>query len=184
MWDLHHCLNAVRRGGEMAPRMNELLIAMRGRGATVIHAPSGCMPFYDGHPARQHAQQTPRAKELPAEIGQWCKQIPAEEQGEYPIDQSDGGEDDDLEEHRQWAEKLTNMGRNPKAPWIRQTELLEIKEQDYISDDGAEIWSILAEHGIDHVMLLGVHTNMCVLGRPFGLRNMAPTASMLCSCAI
>ena len=25
MWDLHHCLNATLRGGELAPRMNKVL---------------------------------------------------------------------------------------------------------------------------------------------------------------
>ncbi|MFM7041306.1 MAG: hypothetical protein ACKO35_03830, partial [Planctomycetaceae bacterium] len=41
VWDAHHCLNAVRRVEEMAPRMNEVLEAARGRGVLVIHAPSG-----------------------------------------------------------------------------------------------------------------------------------------------
>ena len=173
MWDLHHCLNATRRGAELAPRMNEVLKKLRGMGGVIIHAPSSCMEFYKDHPARLRAAQVPRAEQLPPEIGQWCRHIPEEEQGTYPIDQSDGGEDDDPEEHRQWAEKLAAMGRNPKAPWIRQTELLDIDDGDYISDSGEEIWSILAHHDINNVILLGVHTNMCVLGRPFGLRNMA-----------
>ena len=43
MWDLHHCLNATLRGGEMAPRMNRVLNEARLRGATIIHAPSSCM---------------------------------------------------------------------------------------------------------------------------------------------
>ena len=34
MWDLHHCLNATLRGGEMAPRMNRVLNEARARGAT------------------------------------------------------------------------------------------------------------------------------------------------------
>ena len=38
---------------------------------------------------------------------------------------------------------------------------------------GAEIWNLLESRGITNVMLMGVHTNMCVLGRPFGLRNLA-----------
>ncbi|MGC4002622.1 MAG: isochorismatase family protein [Pirellulales bacterium] len=42
-----------------------------------------------------------------------------------------------------------------------------------ISDSGVEIWNLLAAHGIDRVLLCGVHTNMCVLGRPFGLRRLA-----------
>ena len=32
MWDAHHCLNAVRRAEEMAPRMNDFLKAARDRG--------------------------------------------------------------------------------------------------------------------------------------------------------
>src|SRR5262245_65229077 len=57
MWDLHHCLNATRRGAELAPRMNELLNEARDRGVLVIHAPSSCMETYKDHPARKRAQQ-------------------------------------------------------------------------------------------------------------------------------
>ena len=173
MWDLHHCLNAVRRETEMAPTMERVLKAARARGATIIHAPSGCMDAYKDHPARRHATATPRSKTAPAEIGSWCYKIPSEERGAYPIDQSDGGEDDDPAEHKAWAEKLAAMGRNPKAPWKSQTDALTIVDDDYISDDGREVWSILEARGIEHVILMGVHLNMCVLGRPFGLRQMA-----------
>src|SRR5262249_4338472 len=96
MWDAHHCLNAVRREEEMVPRMNEMLEKSRSRGVLIIHAPSGCMEPYKDHPARNRAQAAPKAKNLPKDIGQWCNKIPAEEKGKYPIDQSDGGEDDDL----------------------------------------------------------------------------------------
>lgn len=174
VWDSHHCLNAVRRVEEFAPRLNEVLKRLRQQHVTVIHAPSDCMKAYADHPARKRAMETPRAAVLPKDIGSWCKQIPAEEAGVYPIDQSDGGEDDDPEEHAQWEAKLKGMSRNPKAPWIKQSELIEIDaERDFISDRGEEVWSILEQRGIKNVILAGVHTNMCVLGRPFGLRQMA-----------
>ena len=173
MWDLHHCLNATRRGVEMAPRMNELLNAARDRGATIIHAPSSCLPAYADHPARKRVLETPLANNIPQDIAEWCHSIPSEEQGEYPIDQSDGGEDDDPQEHQKWAEELKAKGRNPRAPWKSQTDLLDIHDTDYISDKGEEVWSVLEYRGIDNVILVGVHTNMCVLGRPFGLRQMA-----------
>ena len=173
MWDLHHCLNATRRGGEMAPRMDKVLAKFRDLGATVIHAPSSCVDFYKDHPARARAIAAPPQKNYPGEISKWCTQIPAEEKGEYPIDQSDGGEDDDPEEHARWAKELEAMGKNPRAPWTRQTDKLTILDSDYISDSGEEIWNILQSQGLDNVVLLGVHTNMCVLGRPFGLRNMS-----------
>ena len=174
MWDYHHCLNAVRRGAEMAPRMNEGLKAARDRGAIIIHAPSSCTATYKDHAARKRAQSVKRVDNLPVEIGKWCYRIPEEERGKYPIDQSDGGEDDDPEEHAAWAKKLAAMGRNPRAPWKAQMAALEIDaDRDFISDDGEEIWSILERNNRQNVILLGVHTNMCVLGRPFGLRQMA-----------
>ena len=43
VWDYHHCLNAVRRLEEFAPRMNDLVKLARGKGVAVIHAPSDCM---------------------------------------------------------------------------------------------------------------------------------------------
>src|SRR5262245_13818827 len=173
MWDAHHCLNAVRRVTEIAPRMNEVLEKARAQGMLIIHAPSDCMASYKNHPGRKLAQAAPKAKNLPKDIGQWCEKIPAEKKGKYPIDQTDGGEDDDPQEHADWHAKLEAMGRNPRAPWQRQVEALKIHDGDAISDSGVEIWNLLEERGINNVILVGVHTNMCVLGRPFGLRQMA-----------
>ena len=173
MWDSHHCYNAVKREKEMAPTMERVLKAARDRGVVIIHAPSSCMDPYKDHPARKHATETPRSKALPKEIASWCYKIPSEEKGVYPIDQTDGGEDDDPLEHKKWADELTAMGRNPRAPWKSQIDVLTIADQDYISDNGEEIWSILEARGVKNVVLMGVHLNMCVLGRPFGLRQMA-----------
>ncbi len=174
VWDLHHCLNAVRRVEEFGPRLNDVVQDARRRGVTIIHAPSDCMAAYADHPARKRALETPKLKDLPPDITSWCSRIPAEEQAVYPIDQSDGGEDDDPQEHAEWAAKLQAMGRNPKAPWKQQADLIGIDAQrDFISDKGDEVWSILKSRGIENVILTGVHTNMCVLGRPFGLRQMA-----------
>jgi nicotinamidase-related amidase len=173
MWDAHHCLNAVRRENEMVPRMEEFLKKARSQGAFIVHAPSSCMAAYKDHVARKRALAAPAAKNLPKGIDQWCSRIPAEEKGEYPIDQSDGGEDDDAKEHAEWHAKLAAMGRNPKAPWKSQHAGLTICDEDAISDSGIEIWNLLEARGIDNVMLVGVHTNMCVLGRPFGLRQLA-----------
>lgn len=174
VWDLHHCRNAVRRVEEFAPRLNKVLIQGRGQGMTIIHAPSDCMDAYADHPARKRAIAAPTAADTPPDIQSWCSRIPTEEAAEYPLDQSDGGEDDDPDEHAAWAQKLADMGRNPKAPWKRQSDLIEIDaDRDYVSDRGHEVWNILSSRGIEHVILTGVHTNMCVLGRPFGLRQLA-----------
>ena len=160
MWDQHWCKGATRRVVELAPAMNRAVKAARDRGVLVIHAPSGCMGPYQNHPARKRAQSAPKAANLPNDIDGWCRKIPAEEKGIYPIDQEDGGCDD-----------------GPKcpqgSPWRSQIAAIQIHDEDAISDSGVEIWNLLESRGIAHVMLMGVHTNMCVLGRPFGLRQMA-----------
>lgn len=174
VWDSHHCVNAVRRVQELAPRLNALTALLRENGATIIHAPSDCMAFYAEHPSRARAKSIPSAANLPKDISTWCDRIPSEEAFAYPIDQSDGGEDDDVVEHGLWAQKLASEGRNPKAPWKQQTAVIQIdSERDFVSDSGNEIWNILESKGIQQVLLCGVHTNMCVLGRPFGLRQLA-----------
>jgi nicotinamidase-related amidase len=160
MWDDHWCRGASRRTGEVAPHIDRFAAEARKRGVLIVHAPSACMEFYKDHPGRKLAQNAPAAADLPKDIAQWCRSIPAEEKGVYPIDQTDGGCDD---------EPKCETGN----PWKRQIASIDIRDEDAISDSGVEIWNLFALRGIRNVLLCGVHTNMCVLGRPFGLRNMA-----------
>ena len=175
MWDSHHCYNAVKRANEIAPSIDELIQKVRARGGTVIHSPSSCVDFYKSNPARMRAVNAPAATNLPDGISNWMHWISEEEEkAGYPIDHSDGGEDDDPKEHKEWAQKLQSMGLNPRAPWKRQIDSITIDtDRDYITDSGVENWNILENKKIKNVMVLGVHTNMCVLGRPFGLRQLA-----------
>ena len=172
MWDLHGCRNAVIREGEMAPRMNEMLEKARAAGALIIHAPSSCMKAYEGTPARERAKSAPAAARLPDKISEWCKQISAEEQAVYPLDQSDPV-DEEPAVHEKWVKELEAKGVNPHQPWTREIDVLRIdQEKDAISDSGTEIWNLLEARGISNVILTGVHVNMCVAGRPFGLRQL------------
>lgn len=174
VWDSHHSHGAVERVLELAPRLQAFVAKAREAGAVIIHAPSDCMEAYAQHPARLRAMLVPRAASFPEEITKWCYQIPPEERGKYPLDQSDGGCDDETEEHAAWIMELESQGRDPKRPWKKQLDAITIDpEKDYVTSLGDEVWSILAKHGIDNVMLTGVHANMCVLGRPFGLRRLA-----------
>jgi len=161
MWNQHWCKGATSRVGELAPRMNEIARKARNKGVLIVHAPSGTVNFYKNHPARKHAQNAPKAANLPNDISKWCRWINEKEKNTgYPIDDSDGGCD---------CQPKCKQG----SPWRRQIDTIEIRNEDAISDSGVEIWNLLEQHGIDNVIIMGVHTNMCVLGRPFGLRNMA-----------
>ncbi len=161
MWDQHWCKGATRRVAELAPYMNEVVCKAREKGVLIIHAPSGTIGYYKDHPARKRARNAPKAANLPNDIGGWCQWIDEKEKkAGYPIDHSDGGCD---------CEPKCKQG----SPWRKQIESIEISDEDAISDSGAEVWNLLEQRGIKNVILMGVHTNMCVLGRPFGLRNMA-----------
>lgn len=156
LWDDHWCKGAARRVGEMAPTVDRVLGALREKGVFVIHAPSDTMSFYDGTPQRQLAQAAPAA-EPKVPLQRWCGLDTARE-GKLPIDDSDGGCDD--------------QPRCPQgSPWTRQHPAVHIAEGDAVTDS-AEAYNLLQQRGIDHVLVLGVHTNMCVLGRPFSIRQL------------
>ena len=174
MWDSHHCHNAVKREAQLVERMNRVLKKAREQGVLIIHSPSNCMAAYADHPARKRALEIPKSKNLPKNIAAWCHWMPNDEQAHYPIDQTDGGDDNTPGEQQAWAKELASMGLNPGAPWKKQVDGLEIDAaKDYIAEEGDIVWSIQENQGINNVIMLGVHTNMCVLGRPFGLRRMS-----------
>lgn len=160
LWDRHWCRGATERVAELAPRVNEFLTAARVRGALVIHAPSDTMAFYADWPQRQRAREALAGRPaFPAEVNRWCALDPGRE-ATLPIDDSDGGCDDDPPCPQPQG----------KYPWQRQHPAVEIAPEDVISDRGDEIRAVLEQRGIEHVMVLGVHANMCVLGRPFAIR--------------
>ncbi|MHC4365444.1 MAG: isochorismatase family protein, partial [Planctomycetota bacterium] len=160
MWDQHWCKGATRRVAELAPRMNRFVIQARKRGVLIVHAPSATVKHYKDHPACKRARNTPKAPNLPPDISKWCRWIDTNEKTVYPIDQSDGGCD---------CRPRCKGGH----PWRKQIDTIHISDVDTISASGEEVWNLFEQRGINNVIILGVHTNMCVLGRPFGLRNMA-----------
>jgi len=162
MWDQHWCHGATSRVAEMAPRMNEVLTLARQKGMTIVHAPSDTVTkYYQDHPARKRAQQF-RVPEIEKRLGRGADKLDAEKDAVWPIDQADGG-----------CDCTPTCKQGPPYPWKQQIETLTIgDEKDLISDSGVEMGSYFEEKGINNVILMGVHTNMCVIGRSFGLRNM------------
>ncbi len=159
MWDTHTCPNAALRVSQMAPRMNEVLKSARGKGVLIIHCPSDTMKFYEGHPGRKLAMAAPVA-ETKRPLERWCV-LDKEKEGALPIDDSDGGCDCEMT----WK-------RGDPFPWTRQIAALEIRDGDAITDS-AEAYYLMRQRGIENVIVMGVHTNMCVLGRPFSIRQLS-----------
>jgi len=151
MWDKHWSRGATERVAAMAPRMNRVVKAARDMGIFIIHAPSETMGFSKDSPARKRMIDMPRVDP---------PRLPLQFYPRLPIDDSDGGSD---------------TGETPwyKA-WTRQHPAIEIdEERDGISDNGIEIWSALEYKGIRHVIIMGVHANMCIINRPFAIKALA-----------
>ena len=149
MWDNHWSRGAVERVNAMVPRMNEVVGAARDKGMTIVHAPSETMEFYAEHPARKRVLVVPRIEPPPDH---------EHDDPLLPVDDSDGGTD-------------TGETSWYKA-WTRQHPGIEIKDDDFISDDGGEVYTLLKQESIGQVLIMGVHTGMCVLNRSFGIKQM------------
>ena len=157
MWDTHTCPNAATRVAQMAPRMNEVLKAARAKGVLIINCPSGTMEFYKDHPGRKLAQQAPPVP-TKRPLEKWCY-LDKDREIALPIVDTDSCD----------CERTWKPG--DPYPWKRQIATLEIKDGDAITDS-AEAYYLMQQRGIKNLIVMGVHTNMCVLGRPFSIRQM------------
>jgi len=158
VWDKHWCEGANRRVAAMVPRFDAFVSALRSRGVFVVHAPSDTMKTYEGTPGRKLAQDAPAAP-VPAAIEFKWNYCEPKVEGELPIDDSDGGCDcqPQCKTYNAWK------GEHPG---------IHIAPGDAVSADGREVFNLLQQRGIDNVIVCGVHANMCILGRPFGIRQL------------
>ncbi len=162
MWDTHHCLSAANRVAEMAPHLNKVVARMRQMDALIIHCPSRCMDFYRGLQARKHATEA-RHVDAPADFN-WNTWNLSKESA-LPRAFADPGPCSCHSE-----EPCCDL--DDPIPWTRQIESIDIYPEDAISDDGQEVFNLLEHRGINDVVVTGVHTNICVLSQPFGIRQL------------
>ena len=151
VWDDHWCKAAAERCGKLAKEAAPVIEAARKAGFTIIHCPSDTMVYYTESKARQRAKDIKKTEPPKPKV----IEAPA-----LPIDDSDGGCDD------------ATPVKSFKA-WAHQHEAIAVDEaEDYITDDGREVYSILRDRGIATVVVMGVHTNMCVLNRSFAIKQL------------
>jgi nicotinamidase-related amidase len=150
VWDKHWCRGANERLAALLPRMNAVVKAARAAGVTIIHAPSETMEFYKESPARKRVQEAPAAP---------MPEAKKRDAPPLPVDASDEGSDT--------GEKKTYRA------WSRQHPAIGIDEsRDGISDNGQEIWNFMQARGTRNIVIMGVHTNMCILNRSFAVKAM------------
>jgi nicotinamidase-related amidase len=149
MWDAHWCRTAAAGTARIARSAAITSERMRAAGGLVIHAPSNTMEFYADHPARQYvlglkpaAATTAMADNRPPPpAGAPCPDRPTCPEPSAPP----------------W-------------PWKRQHPAIAIAREDAILDRGEELFAVIADRAVDRVFVAGVHTNRCVVDRPFAIR--------------
>ena len=161
MWAEHPCKMAQQRAADMAPRMNATISAARDHGAFIVHAPSGGVDLYEETPFRKRMKEALAVKAPLPIKGHWECDLSRE--SELPVETKlrvEGGVrgcDD--------PEPEPNPGHDR-----HQHPAIGMVGWDGVSHSGQEMWNVFQREGIRNVVLMGVHTNMCVLGRPFGIR--------------
>jgi hypothetical protein len=150
MWNFHWCKTATMRVAALVPRMNRALDAARGLGMTVMLCPSDVVDHYVGWPQREGIFAMPR------------HEVPPLAKVECPSPPDGGG---------------CACGKGPERcvvnyGWDAMHPDLVIAATDLMPDTLSDVYSICKERGLTHLIYFGVHTQVCLLGKPMGLRNM------------
>jgi nicotinamidase-related amidase len=151
IWDKHWCESATLRCDTIAKNVATVVESLRKKGVFIVHCPSDTMDFYKVSAPRARMKAFPNV-EFPKAV--------AVADPPLPIDDRDGGCDDlaPVKSYRAWN---------------RQHAAIAIdEEKDGISDNGQEVFNAFAAKKIKTVLIMGVHTNMCILNRGFSIKQM------------
>jgi hypothetical protein len=148
VWNHHWCKTATMRVDAFVPRINRALAAARSLGMTVMLCPSDVVDNYVGFPQRESV--------LALQIGS----VPKVMEVTCPPVPDAGG---------------CACGRERCAGnygWDGMHPALKMGEGDWMPDTQAEVYAICQQRGLTHLIYVGFHTQVCLLGKPMGLRAM------------
>lgn len=150
MWNYHWCMTASERVSAMVPRMNAVLDAARNIGIQVIWNPTDVVTSYSGYPQYERAiavehRHAPEIRE--PLVTKFTARM-----GRCMCGQG--------------FHCTVNYGHDSMHPE------LNIADNDLISSSTDEIYSLLSDLGITDIIYMGVHTNICVYGKPGALSYM------------
>ncbi len=155
VWNYHWCKTATMRVDAIVPRMNRALDAARSLGMTVMLCPSDVVDNYAGYPQREAVLALPITP-VPSVVSVTCPPVP-----------DAGG---------------CACGRERCAVnygWDGMHPALHIGEADLMPDTQAEVYAICQKYRLTHLIYAGFHTQVCLLGKPMGLKAMK-TAGLQC----
>jgi hypothetical protein len=148
VWNFHWCKTATMRVDAIVPRMNKALEAARALGMTVMLCPSDVVDNYVGFPQRETVLAMEKIA-VPSVMDVTCPSVP-----------DAGG---------------CACGREKCAGnygWDGMHPGLKIGEKDLMPDTQAEVYAICKQKGLTHLIYVGFHTQVCLLGKPMGLKAM------------
>ncbi len=151
VWNYHWCKTATMRVDAIVPRINKALNAARELGMTVMLCPSDVVDNYVGYPQREAVFALPQIA-VPNVINVTCPPVPDAGGCACGRERCAG-----------------NYGWDSMHPGLR------IGDEDLMPDTQAEVYAICQKFGLTHLIYVGFHTQVCLLGKPMGLRAMKST---------
>ncbi len=148
VWNYHWCKTATMRVDACVPRINKALDAARSMGMTVMLCPSDVVDNYVGYPQRELIFALPKFP-VPSVVDVHCPPVP-----------DAGG---------------CACGREKCAGnygWDGMHPALRIGDADLMPDTQAEVYAICKTRDLTHLIYVGFHTQVCLLGKPMGLKAM------------
>ena len=144
-WNFHWCKTAAERVACLTPRINRALDGARALGMQVFLCPTDVADSYAGTPQRERAVAASLAP------------VPK------PLDLSFPGPRGGGCMCGPGFPCVTNYGWDGMDPHLR------IDERDLVAEGTQQLYSLCRERGITHLLYMGVHTNMCVMGKSVGM---------------
>ncbi len=148
VWNYHWCKTATMRVDAIVPRMNKALDGARSLGMTVMLCPSDVVDNYVGYPQREAVLAMPKFP-VPNLVDITCP--PAPDAGGCACGRE---------------RCAVNYGWDAMHPDLR------IADEDLMPDTQAEVYSICRQRGLTHLIYVGFHTQVCLLGKSMGLKSM------------
>ncbi len=148
VWNYHWCKTATMRVDALVPRIDRALDAARKLGMTVMLCPSDVVDNYVGYPQREAIFALPTVA-VPSLVDVKCPPVP------------------DAGGCACGPERCAvNYGWDGMHPGLR------IGPDDLMPDTQAEVYAICQKYHLTHLIYKGFHTQVCLLGKPMGLKAM------------
>lgn len=147
LWDSHNCQVAANILDELSPKADVFLKKCRTNGSHIIFGSSSLT-------------KNPEYKQLGKNI-----RVPFQNFKDYgitipplPFDDSDGG--------------IVANNPNFNREDVNMHPAIEISNNDCMSGNSKEIMNYLVYNHVELLLVVGVHLNMCVLDRPYAIKNL------------